>query len=89
MKLVIFLNLTKISVNCVINLHASLSFTCAFLWVYLMCVYNCLYIYGYFLHTLHVYVYYYFHVNPCTYRGICIFKFYIYVSARALCVYIF
>jgi hypothetical protein len=44
--------LTKISVNCV------------FLWVYLMCGYICLYIYGYFLYMLHVYVYYYFNVNP-------------------------
>jgi hypothetical protein len=28
--------LTKISVNCVINLHAALLFTCLFLWVYPM-----------------------------------------------------
>ena len=80
--------LTKISVNCVINLHAALLFTCVFLWVYLMCCYICLYIYGYCPHMLHVYVYCYFHVNPCIYRCICMFTFYIYVSARALCVYI-
>jgi hypothetical protein len=29
--------LTKISVNCVINLHAALLFTCIFLWV-IICV---------------------------------------------------
>jgi hypothetical protein len=29
--------LTMISVNCVINLHAALLFSCVFLWVYLMC----------------------------------------------------
>jgi hypothetical protein len=29
--------LTKISVNCVINLHVALLFTCLFLWVYPMC----------------------------------------------------
>jgi hypothetical protein len=39
--------ITKISVNCVINLHAALLFTCLFLWVYPMCGYNCLYIYWY------------------------------------------
>jgi hypothetical protein len=48
--------ITKISVNCVINLHVALLFTCLFLWVYPMCGYNCLYIYGYFLYMLHVYV---------------------------------
>jgi hypothetical protein len=37
---------------------------------------------------LHVYVYYYFNVNPCIYRCICLFMLYIYVSARALRVYI-
>jgi hypothetical protein len=30
--------LTKISVNCVINLHATLLFTCLFLWVILCAV---------------------------------------------------
>jgi hypothetical protein len=30
--------LTKISVNCVINLHVALLFTCLFLWVYLCVV---------------------------------------------------
>jgi hypothetical protein len=60
--------LTKISVNCVINLHAALLFTCLILWVYPMCDYNCLYVYGYFLYMLHVYVYYYFSVNPCIYE---------------------
>ena len=55
--------LTKISANCVINLHAALLFTCLFLWViicvvitvlifmgYHMCGYNCAYFYGYFLY---------------------------------------
>ena len=58
---------TKISVNCVINLDATLLFMCLFLWVYHMCGYNRLYIYGYFLYMLHVYVYYYFSMNPCIY----------------------
>jgi hypothetical protein len=58
--------LTKISVNCVINymLHCYL---CVILWVYLMCVYNYLNAYGYFLYMLHVYVYCYFSVNSCIY----------------------
>jgi hypothetical protein len=60
--------LTKISVNCVINLHVALLFMCLFLWVYPMCGYNCLYIYGYFLYMLHVYVYCYFSMNLCIYR---------------------
>jgi hypothetical protein len=47
---------TKISVNYVINLHVVLLFTCLFLWVYLMHGYNCLYVYGYFLYMLYVYV---------------------------------
>jgi hypothetical protein len=55
---------------------------------YHMCGYNCVYFYGYFLYMLHVYVYYYFSVNLCIYRCICMFTFYIYVSARVLCVYI-
>jgi hypothetical protein len=37
---------------------------------------------------LHVYVYCYFSVNPCIYRCIWLFKFYIYVSSRVLCIYI-
>jgi hypothetical protein len=37
---------------------------------------------------LHVYLYYYFGVILCIYRCICLFMFYIYVSTRALCVYI-
>jgi hypothetical protein len=59
--------LTKISANCVINLHAALLFTCSVLWVYPMHGYNCLYVYGYFLYMLHVYVYYYFNMNSCFY----------------------
>jgi hypothetical protein len=80
--------LTKISVNCVINLHAALLFTCLFLWVYPMCGYNCLYIYVYFLYMMHPYVYFYFNANLCIYRCICLFTFFIYISARVLCVYI-
>jgi hypothetical protein len=37
---------------------------------------------------LHVHVYRYFSMNPCIYRCIRLFTFYIYVSARSLCVYI-
>jgi hypothetical protein len=48
--------LTMLSVNCVINLHVTLLFTCLFLLVYHMCGYSCLYVHGYFLYTLHVYV---------------------------------
>jgi hypothetical protein len=32
--------ITKISVNCVINLQAALLFMCLFLWIYPMCGYN-------------------------------------------------
>ena len=32
--------LTKISINCVINLHVSLLFTCLFLWVIICAVKN-------------------------------------------------
>jgi hypothetical protein len=39
--------LTKISVNCVINLHVALLFTCLFLWVSPKHDYNCLYVYRY------------------------------------------
>jgi hypothetical protein len=60
--------ITKISVNCVINLHDALLFTCLFLWVYHMCVYNYVYIYGYCLHMLHVYIYCHFRMNPCIYN---------------------
>jgi hypothetical protein len=60
--------LAKTSVNCVINLHAALLFTCLFLWVYPMCGYIYLYIYGYFLYMPHVYVYCYFSMNPFIYR---------------------
>jgi len=60
--------LSKISVNCVINLHVALLFTCLFLWVYPMCAYNCFYIHGYCLYMLDVYVYYYFSMNMCIYE---------------------
>jgi hypothetical protein len=79
--------LTKISVNCVINLHVALLFTCLFLWVSPMHDYNCLYVYGYFPYMLHVCVYCYFSMNSCIYVKYLSVTFYIYVSARALCVY--
>jgi hypothetical protein len=83
--------LTKISVNCVINLHVALLFTCLILWVYSMCGYNYLYSYGYFLYMLHVCFYGYFSMNPCIYSK-CIFHVYILyiykVLARVLCVYV-
>ena len=78
--------LTKISVNCVINLHALLLFTCLFLWVYPMCGYNSLYIYGYFLYMLHVYVYCYFSMNLCIYICICMFNFLYINLPQDLCV---
>jgi hypothetical protein len=79
--------LTKISVNCVINLHVALLFTCLFLWVSPMHDYNCLYAYGYFPYTMHVCVYFYFSMKSCIYVNYLSVKFYIYVSARALGVY--
>jgi hypothetical protein len=60
--------ITKISANCVINLHVALLFTCLFLWVYLMHGYNYLYFYGYLLYMLHVYAFFYFSMNLCIYR---------------------
>jgi hypothetical protein len=59
--------LTKISFNCVMNLHVALLFTFLFYGFILFVVYNCFYIYGYFLYMLHVFVYCYFSMNPCTY----------------------
>jgi hypothetical protein len=47
--------LTKISANCVINLHVALLF-----YGFILCmIYNCVYIYGYFLYMLYVCVYCY------------------------------
>ena len=46
--------ITKTSVNCVINLHVALLFTCLILWIYPMHDYNYLYVYRYFLYILHV-----------------------------------
>jgi hypothetical protein len=69
--------LKKISVICVIKLHVAVLFTCSVLWVYLMHGYDCLYICGYFLYMLHVYVYSNFRVNLCIYRCICMPMFYI------------
>jgi hypothetical protein len=57
--------LTKISVNCVINLHVALLFMYLFLWVYPIRDYNHLYVYGYFLYMLHVYGYCYFSMKLC------------------------
>jgi hypothetical protein len=81
--------ITKISVNCVINLHVALLFMCLFLWVYPMCGYNCLYIYGYCLYMLHVYVYYYFSMNPVHLQNVFVCLRFIYkFSTRVLCVYV-
>jgi hypothetical protein len=80
--------LTKISVNCVIKLHVALLFTCAFLWVYLMCGYNCLYIYGYCLYMLHVYVYCYFSMNLCIYiMYLSVYILYIMFRKNYVCIY--
>jgi hypothetical protein len=68
--------LTKISVNCVINLHAALLFMCLILWVYPMHDYNCLYVYGYFVYMLHVYVTV---ISVCIHafmKCVCMFTFY-------------
>jgi hypothetical protein len=73
--------LTKISVNCVINLHHALLFTCLVLWVYSMHGYNFLYVYGYFLYILYVYVYCYFSMNLCFY----IMYLYVYILYMKLC----
>jgi hypothetical protein len=51
--------LTKITVNFVINLHVALLFACLFYGFILCVVYNCVYIYGYYLYMIHVYVYFY------------------------------
>jgi hypothetical protein len=73
--------LTKISVNCVINLHVALLFACLFLWVYPMCGYNCLCSYGYCLYMLHLCVYFYFSMNLCN----CIMHLSIYVIYIKFC----
>jgi hypothetical protein len=79
--------LTKISVNCVINLHVALLFMCLFLWVYPMCGYNYLYIYGYCLYMMHVYVYYYFGMNPCNYKmHLSIYVIYIKFHNSSVCI---
>jgi hypothetical protein len=67
--------LTKISVNCVINLHAALLFMCLFLWVYPMCGYNFLYIYGYCMYMFTVI----FSMNPCIY-GMYVFVYVLYIK---------
>jgi hypothetical protein len=67
--------LTKISSNCVINLHAALLFTCLFLWVfhvYATCI--CLLLFQ--CESMHL-------------HNVFIFLCFIYnASARVLCVYI-
>jgi hypothetical protein len=81
--------LTKTSVNCVINSHAALLFTCLILWAYPMRDYNCLYFYGYFLYMLHVYVYCYFNVNPCIYE-IYMYVYLLHVNfSQVFCVHMF
>jgi hypothetical protein len=52
--------LTKISANCVINLHAALLFTCLFLWVfpvYVACMHLLLFQYGFVHLQMYLYVY--------------------------------
>jgi hypothetical protein len=41
--------ISKISINCVL--------------IYMLCIYTCVYVYGFFLCMLHVYFYCYFHMN--------------------------
>jgi hypothetical protein len=80
--------LTKISVNCVIKLYVALLFTCVFLWVYHMCGYNCLYIYGYCLYMLHACVYCYFTMNLCIYTiYLSIYVLYIMFCKSSVCIY--
>jgi hypothetical protein len=65
----------KISVNCVINLHTTLLFTCLFLWVlfvYVACI--CLLLFQY--ETMHLH-----NVFVCLH--------FIYMFLQELCVYIF
>jgi hypothetical protein len=81
--------LTKISVNCVINLHVALLFACLFLWVSPMHDYNCLYVYGYFPYMLHVCVYCYFSMNSCIYVKYLSVTFYIYMLPQVFCVHMF
>ena len=57
--------LTKISVNCVINLHVALLFTCLFLWVFPLCgLYMSLYLWEFPIFVACI-CYYYFHMNMC------------------------
>jgi hypothetical protein len=69
--------ITNISSIGVIKIHVAVLFTCLVLWVYLMHGYDCLYICGYFLYMLHVYVYSNFSINLYIYRCICMPTFYI------------
>ena len=73
--------LTKISVNCVINLYVALLFTCLFFWVYPMCGYNYLYSYGYCMYMFHVCVYCYFSMNQCNYK-VHLFVYVLYIKLR-------
>jgi hypothetical protein len=79
--------LTKISVNCVINymLHSYLR---VYFYGFILCmVYNCVYICGYFLHMLHVYVYYHFRMNLCIYSMyFSIYVLYINLCKSSVCI---
>ena len=89
--------LTKISVNCVINLHVAMLFTCYFLWVYPMRGYSCMYSYGYCMYMFPVYVACIclllfqcesMHLHMYLVVYVIYIYIYIYVSARVFCVYI-
>jgi hypothetical protein len=80
--------ITKISVNCVINYMFHYYLRVYFYGFIICVVYNCLYIYGYYLIMMHVYVYCYFSMNPCIY--IMYLSIYIlYIKFRKSSVFIF
>jgi hypothetical protein len=80
--------LTKISVNCVINLHAALLFMCIFLWVYPMRDYNCLYVMGIsciFCMPMFIFISLGIHVFT---KCMCLFMFTCKSSTSVLCTYV-
>jgi hypothetical protein len=67
--------ITKISVNCVMNLHAALSFMCLYLWVF--------YVYVACIRLL------LFHCESMHLRNVFVYLCFIYkASTRVLCVYV-
>ena len=81
--------LTKISVNCVL-IYMMHYYLCVYFCGFSLCVVDtCLYIYGYFLSMLHVYVYYYFSMNLCIYRMYLSILIFIYIIPQEfMCVYV-